>query len=114
MHNQFFALAAIPSGPAPQVVVHPHLSSAAGNDRLDHASSAMLTNGTGKSPLSIPRPVLAPASDRDEQSFTFYAGPKEYNGLAKIGDRMDNNLDLIMGFSGFHFGFFSKVLLLSA
>jgi YidC/Oxa1 family membrane protein insertase len=50
-----------------------------------------------------------------EQSFTFYAGPKEYNGLVKIGHFMGNNLDLVMGFTGFlgMFAFCSKFLLLS-
>jgi YidC/Oxa1 family membrane protein insertase len=47
-----------------------------------------------------------------ERRFQLYAGPKEYNTLAKLSTQFDNNLDLIMGFGGF-FGFFSKGLLLS-
>jgi YidC/Oxa1 family membrane protein insertase len=48
-----------------------------------------------------------------ESTFTFYAGPKEYNLLAQYGTKFnDNHLDSVMGFGTF-FGFFSKFLLLS-
>jgi YidC/Oxa1 family membrane protein insertase len=47
-----------------------------------------------------------------ERRFQIYAGPKEYNTLARLGARMNNNLDLVMDYSGF-FGFFAKILLLS-
>jgi YidC/Oxa1 family membrane protein insertase len=63
--------------------------------------------------FDYPAATLGPGKSWD-QSFTFYAGPKEYNGLAVIGDYMGNKLDLIMGFTGFlGFGFFSKILLIS-
>ena len=41
-----------------------------------------------------------------------YAGPKEYNTLARLGDQFGNNLEQIMNFGGF-WGFFAKALLLS-
>ena len=47
-----------------------------------------------------------------EQQFFIFAGPKEYQTLAKLGSQFENKLDLIMGYGGF-FGFFSKALLLS-
>jgi len=43
---------------------------------------------------------------------TPFTPAKEYNRLAQIGLRMNNNLDLLMDFSGFT-GFFSKMLLIS-
>jgi YidC/Oxa1 family membrane protein insertase len=53
-----------------------------------------------------PPSVLAPNEVMTRQ-FDVYAGPKEYNTLARLG----NNVDLVMKF-GF-FGFFAKALLLS-
>jgi len=47
-----------------------------------------------------------------ERQIHFFAGPKEYRTLARIGSRFNNNVDLVMGFGGF-FGFFAKALLLS-
>ncbi len=47
-----------------------------------------------------------------EKTFNIFAGPKEYRTLQKIGLAYKNNLDLVMGYSGF-FGFFAKLLLLS-
>ena len=41
-----------------------------------------------------------------------FAGPKEYQTLARIGGRFNNNIDLVMGYGGF-FGFFAKALLLA-
>jgi YidC/Oxa1 family membrane protein insertase len=110
IHNQFFALAAIPTNPAPQIVIDkirvppPDLSGPT------NAMSASLTNGY-QTALVYPAAVLAPHQSL-ETAFLFYAGPKEYNRLAQIGQAMGNNLDLIMDFTGV-FGFFSKLLLLS-
>jgi YidC/Oxa1 family membrane protein insertase len=110
VHNQFFALAAIPSNAAPEVLV----------DKIDvpppdlqgptNSFSASLTNGY-QTALVYPPGILAPHQSV-EAAFTFYAGPKEYNRLAQIAQKMDNNLDLIMNFTP-PFGFFSKFLLLS-
>jgi YidC/Oxa1 family membrane protein insertase len=108
VHNQFFTLAAIPSNAAPEVVVHPITIPPPEMVGLTNATSAMLTNGLELA-LSYPAAVVPPHQSLDG-NFTFYAGPKQYNLLAEIGDRMDNHLDLIMDFSGFT-GFFSKGLL---
>ena len=43
-----------------------------------------------------------------EREFDLYTGPKDDKTLSRLG----NNLDLVMGFSGFS-GFFAKGLLLS-
>src|SRR6185436_19255926 len=53
---------------------------------------------------------LAPNQTVTNQVF-LYAGPKEYRTLARLGDQFGNNIDLVMGYTGF-FGFFSKGLLL--
>ena len=53
--------------------------------------------------------TLAPNQTVTNQ-FVFYAGPKEYQTLARIAERSSNNLDLIMNFSWAVF--VSKALLL--
>jgi YidC/Oxa1 family membrane protein insertase len=115
MHSQYFVLAAVPDRPAASVVIRnlklppPDTNGAANGQRLT------LTNEYEgyQTALVYPAASLAPRQSL-EQSFTFYAGPKEYNGLAKIGHYMGNNLDIVMGFTGFlGFGFCSKLLLLS-
>ncbi len=110
VHNQFFTLAAIPGNPAPRVIVHPISVAPPEMVGLTNATSAMLTNGFEVA-CGYPATVL-PSHQALEGDFTFYAGPKKYNELAKIGLRMNNNLDLIMDFNGFT-GFFSKMLLIS-
>ena len=110
VHNQFFTIAAIPSNPAPRIVIHPVLMSPPDMVGQTNSTSALLTNGL-ETALWYPETNLA-AHRAITGDFTFYAGPKEYNRLAKLGLQMNNNLDLIMDFSGFT-GFFSKLLLLS-
>ena len=75
-----------------------------------NSMSATLTNGY-QAGFTYPAAVLAPKQSV-ETDFTIYAGPKEYNRLAEMGQIMNNNLDLIMDFTG-PFGFFSKLMLLS-
>lgn len=110
VHNQFFALAVIPKEPAPKLVSRQIPLPAFTN-------AVTVTNGkapfkpTGlQTSFAYPSSTLA-ANQSVERHFTIYAGPKEYNALARIGDAMKNNLDAIMNF-GF-FGFFAKMLLLS-
>jgi YidC/Oxa1 family membrane protein insertase len=110
VHNQFFTLATMPSNPAPRIVIRKVTVPAPEVIGLTNTLSAVLTNGY-EAALSYPAAAL-PAHQTMTEEFLFYAGPKEYNGLAKIGQRMNNNVDAIMGFTGF-FGFFSKLLLLS-
>ncbi len=110
VHNQFFALAAIPTNSAPQIVIDKIQVAAPDMSGPTNSMSGMLTNGY-QTALVYPAAVLAPHQSA-QTAFLFYAGPKEYDGLARIGQAMDNNLDLIMDF-GKVFGFFSKLLLLS-
>jgi YidC/Oxa1 family membrane protein insertase len=110
VHNQFFVLAAIPSNPAPHLVIAKIGVPAPELRQPTNAMSASLTNGY-QAGFTYPAAVLAPGQSV-RADFTFYAGPKEYNRLAQMGQIMNNNLDLIMDFTG-AFGFFSKLLLLS-
>jgi YidC/Oxa1 family membrane protein insertase len=110
VHNQFFTLAAIPSQPAEEVLIHQVPIPPPVVDDVSNNTTRFLTNGL-ETTFHYPAGVLPP-HQAVQNEFTFYAGPKEYKRLAKIGMQMNNNLDLIMDFSGF-FGFFSKMLLLS-
>jgi YidC/Oxa1 family membrane protein insertase len=119
LHNQFFTLALMPqlvtntlaAPPAHQVVVR----------KLDmprpisSGASGYATNGPPQeayeAALVYPAGTLAPRQSLQRQIYVF-AGPKEYQTLARIGDRFNNNIDLVMGYSGF-FGFFAKALLLT-
>ena len=110
VHNQFFTIAAIPSNPAPRVIIHPVYIAPPEMVGLTNATSIFLTNGL-EAVFWYPAAVLPPHQTL-AGDFTFYAGPKEYYRLSQIGARMNNNLDLIMDFTG-PTGFFSKMLLIS-
>jgi YidC/Oxa1 family membrane protein insertase len=47
-----------------------------------------------------------------EHEFDVFTGPREYNLLAKLASKYNNNLDLVMNFGGF-FGWFAKALLMA-
>ncbi len=109
VYNQFFALAVIPKEPAEMGVQRLELSKPTAEE-------------LAADPRMVPLPIgfeaylnykFAPldAKQSIERHYTIYAGPKEYNGLARIGDAYKNNLDLIMNF-GF-FGIVAKLLLIS-
>ena len=107
--NQFFVLAAMLPTPAQQLVSRPvvlprpaeGLASATNNPPPKGFQTALV----------YPGQTLA-AKQAVERQVNFYAGPKEYRTLARIAERFQNNVDLVMGYGGF-FGFFSKALLLS-
>ena len=108
VHNQFFTLVVVPQQGAPHIVARrAPLSPLAAEPA---ANSKAVTNGYQASLVYSGTNLLA--NQVLERRFQLYAGPKEYNTLAKLSTQFDNNLDLIMGFGGF-FGFFSKGLLLS-
>ncbi|MCL5098560.1 MAG: membrane protein insertase YidC, partial [Candidatus Omnitrophica bacterium] len=109
--NQFFALVVMPKQPAPEL--------AAWKIDLPPPTPAELASDSRIVPQPFgfqaaflyPGATLAPKQILERQ-YTIYAGPKEYNLLARLGARFGNQLDLIMNFGGF-FGFFAKALLLS-
>jgi YidC/Oxa1 family membrane protein insertase len=110
VHNQFFALAVMPSEPAVQTVMRPV--------PLPRPTEEEARNDTRivKEPMgyeaSLVYPALTLASHQNiQRQAAIFAGPKEYRTLATISAAYNNNIDAIMGFGGF-FGFFSKCLLL--
>ena len=110
-HNQFFTLAAMPQQPGNQIVVRKITLPRPGGEE----ARLVPTNGPPvegyEGALVYPGQTLAPGQAFTNQVFLF-AGPKEYQTLARIGSRFNNNIDLVMGYSGF-FGFFAKALLLA-
>lgn len=102
-HNRFFALAAIPATPAAEAVAR--------KVDLPLGEKDAAKNIGIEAALIFRGQTVAPGTSVVHQ-LTLYAGPKEYNGLARLAEQMKNDLDHLMKFNGF-FGFFSKVLLLS-
>jgi YidC/Oxa1 family membrane protein insertase len=111
VHNQFFTLAVIPQSAAPRLIARridlprPSVSVLADN------AKAMAPPVGFQGSMIYPELTLG-TNQAVERRFLVYAGPKEYNLLARLGTQMGNNLDLIMDYGGF-FGFFAKLLLLS-
>lgn len=107
VQNQFFAMVAVPEQAALRLVARPL--------DLPPPTSAELANDSRirakpvgfQAALAYPPATLAPGQTLERQVDVF-AGPKEYNTLAKLG----RNVDLVMGFGGF-FGWFAKLLLTS-
>jgi len=119
VHNQFFTLALMPHSstnraaapPAKEVVVRKiELPRATGMEERPVAANATPQEGY-EAALVFPAETLAPGQTQERQ-IQLFAGPKEYQTLARIGGRFNNNIDLVMGYSGF-FGFFAKGLLLA-
>jgi len=111
VNNQFFALAVIPREPAPRIIGRPVALPPPSPEAIAAEPKAMLNPSGMQASFAYPA-LLLPGNQGMERQFTVYAGPKEYNAIARIGADMKNELDQIMGFGGF-FGFFAKMLLLS-
>ncbi len=111
MHNQFFALVAMPREPVLQIVAWPVMLPRSGTG--DSASGFTNTPPPkGYQTAFVYPPVTIPPHAAIDRQIQFFAGPKEYRTLARIADRFQNNVDLVMGYGGF-FGFFAKALLLA-
>jgi YidC/Oxa1 family membrane protein insertase len=108
-HNQFFALAAMPQNPAQELVIRRiDLPRPTGEEALLVATNAPTPQGYAAA-MVYPALTLAP-KESFERQIALYAGPKEYQTLARIGAQFNNNLDLVMNFGWA--GFVSKALLL--
>ncbi|PYJ01840.1 MAG: hypothetical protein DME25_17400, partial [Verrucomicrobia bacterium] len=110
-HNQFFALATmLPTNHLAQALMarRIELPRPSGEEAALVATNAPAPQGY-EATVIYPGLTLAPNQTVTNQ-FVFYAGPKEYQTLARIAERSSNNLDLIMNFSWA--GFVSKALLL--
>ena len=108
-HNQFFALLAMPKQPAQQVVARPV--------NLPPLAENSLATGIGiQTALVYPAQTLS-ANSNVERQIIFFAGPKEYRTLARIGEDFQNHADLAMNFGTGYISFwgvgtfFAKVLL---
>jgi len=110
VHNQFFALVAMPKEPAQQIVSRPVELPRPSEDEIPPNRRNAAPPKGFQTAFVYPSVVLAPGQVVERQ-IHFFAGPKEYQTLARIANRFQNNVDLVMGFGGF-FGFFSKALLL--
>jgi YidC/Oxa1 family membrane protein insertase len=107
-HNQFFTIIAMPptNEIAEQMVARP----------VDLAPFTLDDEIPTAPPVGIQTALVYPAqtltaNSGTERHIVFYAGPKEYRTLARIGEQFQNRADLVMQF-GF-FGFFAKALLLA-
>lgn len=110
VQNQFFALAAMPQVPAQSVVVQKvDLTRLTDDDDGPQDKTARPPAGYIAA-MSYPAATLAPGTAQ-ERTIHIFAGPKEYQTLARIGTRFQNNIDLVMGW-GF-FGWVTKPLLLT-
>jgi YidC/Oxa1 family membrane protein insertase len=108
-HNQFFALLAMPKTPAQQVVAR--------SVNLQPLAENFLATGIGiETALVYPAQTLS-ANSNVERQIVFYAGPKEYRTLARIGEDFQNHADLAMNWGSGYMSFwgvgtfFAKLLL---
>jgi YidC/Oxa1 family membrane protein insertase len=116
VHNQFFAMVAIPRDPALQVVSREQALPSPSPEDLALAPRAN-TRPLGYQTSLVYPPVAIPPNQALERRFSIYAGPKEYSLLARLGAEFHHDLDQVMGFDqvlfGSFSGFFAKMLLLA-
>jgi YidC/Oxa1 family membrane protein insertase len=108
VHNQFFTLMAMPKEPGAQMVARP--VSLPPSPDVEPSPGAPPPQGI-QTALVYPALTLA-AHQTVERQIVFFAGPKEYRTLARIGEEFQNRADLVMQFGKFS-GFFAKGLLLA-
>ena len=108
VHNRFFTIATIANQPADQVVSRK--VALKHGEELRSANSKAVTNGL-ETALVYPATILD-ANGVLENSYTIYAGPKEYKLLVRLGMEFKNDVEAIMNFGGF-FGWFAQGLLLT-
>ncbi len=107
VHNQFFTMIAVPQTPAERVISRQIPLAAPTKEEIGTQSSALLQPIGYQTSLGY-NEVTVPPNQIFITPMEVFAGPKEYNLLA----RLEKEMDLVMGFDGF-IGFFAKSLLLS-
>lgn len=111
--NQFFALAAMPSQPAHQIVARPVTLSPFPN--IEQVPGAPLPQGV-QAALVYPAQTLTANSSVDRQ-IVLFAGPKEFRTLARVAAELQNRADLVMNWGSGYVSFwgigtfFAKLLL---
>lgn len=108
--NQFFVMATIPEKPAQAVVVHAVDLPAPTEDVLKENPNAIRNPRGLESALVYPGLRLAPGGVAASQ-FNIFAGPKEYQTLAALSARFNNDIDKVMNYGWF--GPISKALLVT-
>ena len=110
IHNRFFAIATMPMQQFSDAIAHSKQIGVAQIDKQSRNGQYIHNTGIAAS-FKFPSEELKPGESL-EQTFTSYAGPKEYRTLVQLGITYKNSLQSIMDFDGF-FGFFARVLLRS-
>jgi YidC/Oxa1 family membrane protein insertase len=111
VHNQFFALAAMPQQAAQRVMVYVLDMPRSAEQETRLAGANVAHQQCFEAALVYPALTLAPNASLERRVY-LYAGPKEYQTLVRIADRLSNNIDLLMGYGNI-WGFFSKAMLLA-
>lgn len=119
VHNQFFAMAVIPTNTAGvglHILARELSLPGPTSEQLAEVPNAKLTPTGYQASLIYPA-VTIPAGQALERQYAIYSGPKEYNALSRLGSQFKFDLDQIMGFDQVLFGSFSglfaKMLLLA-
>jgi YidC/Oxa1 family membrane protein insertase len=108
-HNQYFALACMPQHPSTELIVQRvDLPRITGEEARFVAANAPLPQGY-QAILAFPAMTLTNRQALELTNY-IYAGPKEYQTLARISGKLNNTVDQIMDFGWA--GFVSKALLL--
>ncbi|HYE30181.1 MAG TPA: membrane protein insertase YidC [Methylomirabilota bacterium] len=114
VYNQFFTIITVPVSGTNQAASLP-AQIAAVRAPLPQPTAAQIATDSriARNPFGFQTSFIypgieIPANSALAREFSVYAGPKEYQTLA----RLPHNVDLVMGFGGF-FGWFAKILLLA-
>jgi YidC/Oxa1 family membrane protein insertase len=107
VHNQFFAIVAVPEAAGTEVIGRRILLPPPTREDLARDPSAFANPFGYQTALVLPAATMPPQSFV-QHNFDLFAGPKEYRTLQQL----PRDMDRVMGFGRF-FGFFAKALLLS-
>jgi YidC/Oxa1 family membrane protein insertase len=106
--NQFFTVGTIPQQPASSLVVRMVDLPPPGAEEIKKNPSSIRSPKGLEATLIYPALRLEPGHSVTNQ-FTLFTGPKEYQTLARLAARFNNDFDVIMSFGWF--GPISKTLL---
>ncbi|MDB6034433.1 MAG: Membrane protein insertase YidC [Verrucomicrobiales bacterium] len=109
--NQFFALALMPVDPAAQIVAR-KISLPAPSREIIASTPKVNLNPMGLQAAVVYGATNLPPNQVVERKFAIFSGPKENRTLERLALQYKNDIDRIMGYTGF-FGFFAKALLWS-
>ncbi len=111
VYNQFFTMTAVPRDGAPRIVARKvDLPEPTAAEKAAEPKAVAKPFGY-QAAFAYTATVLKPG-EKLERQLTLYAGPKEYNTIARLGLQLKQNLDEVMNF-GTWFGWVAKALLLS-